>query len=346
MSTFNYYIGTKMNRSIEQLPFSEKGNVYYTISDPQTAETSSLNLQLKTNKTSLIVLVDNHQSYDRERTLKLKESYQSKNYSVISFIVLDKPPSEAYIEDYGHHGPRNLVKLVNYLFVKIQGGENIFFDINQQSESLNLIIAALACKIFAYKAEEALRWCKENISTEFALTDNHSSILEAMDFSAVKVELPEPFPIPTLKGNIYRGVLPRDVLFDEGAYIQLMKNASIQRVITFCEAPELEVGSCTDLISLYKEHGFEVVHFPIPDYGTPDLEKLKEFIGTMEEMIPDEKKTMVHCWSGNGRTGLVLGCYAAKTLHISGLEAISMIRSYIPAALETEKQQEMVLKFE
>lgn len=333
---------------LKQFPSTERGRIYHAVTIPEEVKRieSSLISSLEINKISLVFIINTNLSYERDLVSKTKELYYTKNCKTISFIVIDQPPSEFYIDEYERHGPRNLVKLVNFIFLKIQCGENVLLDVSQKSNILNLIIAALSRKMFSLDSDASLKWCKENISQEFNLSDVHENHLSRMDFSAEKVALPEPFLIPELKGNIYRGVLPRDAIFDEGAYFELMRKAGIERVITLNEAPEIEVGSCTDLISLYKENGFEVIHFPIQDYGTPDLRKLKEFISQLEITLADGKKTMIHCWSGNGRTGLLLGCYAVQTLKISGLEAVRLIRSYIPAALETEKQQDMVAKFE
>lgn len=336
-----------MSFSIKTLPLQEKGTIFYTTTSPSEDKKNVVEALKKTEipKIAHALLIDNHQSYDRSRSINAKEIYSAQGVNPLPFIVLDNPPSDQFAEEYKAHGPRNLVRLVNFLFEKVQKGENVLLDVNQQCESTNLIIAALARKVLACSAEDAIRWCTEKVSPEFNMTARQNELLKDMDFAFPRAEVPAPYAIPTLKGRIFRGVLTRDILFDDCAYLKSMKEAKIERVITLCEGPEIEVGTSTDLLNLYKEHGFEVIHFPIRDYGVPSIEKLKELISQMELMIPDNKNTMIHCWAGNGRTGLVLACYAKQVLQISGTEAVKLIRTHIPQALEKEVQTEMVNKF-
>ena len=52
---------------------------------------------------------------------------------------------------------------------------------------------------------------------------------------------------------------------------------------------------------------------------------------------------MIHCSAGIGRTGLFIAYLAKQCLSLSGHEALQWVRRYIPRAVETPEQQQLVL---
>ena len=53
---------------------------------------------------------------------------------------------------------------------------------------------------------------------------------------------------------------------------------------------------------------------------------------------------MIHCATGIGRTGFFMAYLAKRCLGLSGAEALQWVRHYIPRAVETPKQQRLVLQ--
>jgi len=51
---------------------------------------------------------------------------------------------------------------------------------------------------------------------------------------------------------------------------------------------------------------------PIRDFGTPNEERMKEILDTIDEAASKNGKTYVHCRGGIGRTGTVVGCYLSR----------------------------------
>jgi protein-tyrosine phosphatase len=70
--------------------------------------------------------------------------------------------------------------------------------------------------------------------------------------------------------------------------------------------------------------GFEVKQIPIIDHTPPKKEQFDEFVHIMCQN-PD-KKVLVHCFGGQGRTGSILAVYVGAEEHLKGDEAIEKIK--------------------
>jgi protein-tyrosine phosphatase/Fe-S-cluster containining protein len=66
------------------------------------------------------------------------------------------------------------------------------------------------------------------------------------------------------------------------------------------------------LAQLEEEHGFEVYYLPIMDEGFPELKELNKALDWLDESIYLDKKVLVHCRHGVGRTGTVVFSYLLR----------------------------------
>jgi protein tyrosine phosphatase domain-containing protein 1 len=98
-----------------------------------------------------------------------------------------------------------------------------------------------------------------------------------------------------------------------------------------------------NLKSFYLNQGFQVLHLPIPDFNVPSKEDLEEAIKKTVEHAQVGKNILIHCHAGLGRTGLFVAYLAKRVLGLSSEEAIHWTRKYIPHALETDEQSQMVI---
>lgn len=91
-------------------------------------------------------------------------------------------------------------------------------------------------------------------------------------------------------------------------------------------------------------------NFPIPDFGLPEIRKLRQILDEIDSALAAGRKVFVHCWGGKGRTGTVIGCWLARHGAEEPLQTLSKLRKACPnagqASPETEEQCAFVRNWE
>lgn len=84
-----------------------------------------------------------------------------------------------------------------------------------------------------------------------------------------------------------------------------IKEAGIDAIINLC-------GEYCDLHEIEKQSGFEVYYLPIPDECAPNLETMEQALSWLDEAIHLDKKILIHCRHGLGRSSTFASAYLLR----------------------------------
>lgn len=157
------------------------------------------------------------------------------------------------------------------------------------------------------------------------------------------MELTElPFTTP---GKIYRSAMPYSSYDPDSELLSEYKNRDISMVIMLSSDEENLQITGRDLRQLYEKEGLQVLSFPIPDFGTPDVAVMREAVQKTLDYTQSGFGTVIHCHAGLGRTGMFAACLAKEEMDFSSDEAINWVRELIPGAVEVPEQELFIRNF-
>jgi atypical dual specificity phosphatase len=149
-----------------------------------------------------------------------------------------------------------------------------------------------------------------------------------------------PFGLP---GRIFRSPMPFSPYDPCGNALDVFRQQAISLIVLLAETGECYYVTGQDLSALYLQAGFHVLHLPIPDGGVPSRDELAGLVTAIIQHAQAGQHTVIHCYAGIGRTGLVLAAMAKRLLGLSGEAAIAWVRRSIPGAVETPAQRVLLL---
>ena len=120
-----------------------------------------------------------------------------------------------------------------------------------------------------------------------------------------------------------------------------LKKKKINIVVSLLERKELKPLNVSTLFEIIKKHKFAHYYFPIKDKSVPrDITELNRLLNDLSLKIRQNKKILLHCNAGLGRSGLI-AALLCKKLGVSE-NPISYIRKHRPGAIETKDQEKMI----
>ena len=151
---------------------------------------------------------------------------------------------------------------------------------------------------------------------------------------------------PLTKGQLWISHYPGKIGMEDKiiqAEIDLLelKKKNIDTVVSLLEKKELKPLNVSTLFEVIKKHKFTHYYFPIKDKSVPKKNvELNRLLNDLSFKIRHNKKILLHCNAGLGRSGLI-AALLCKKLGISE-NPISYIRKYRPGSIETKDQEKMI----
>ncbi|MEM7007855.1 MAG: dual specificity protein phosphatase family protein [Thermodesulfobacteriota bacterium] len=90
---------------------------------------------------------------------------------------------------------------------------------------------------------------------------------------------------------------------------------------------------------------FTVKNISIDDFGPPEYEDFIEFIDFTKTQIAQNKRVLVHCYAGMGRTNIMLASYLIHHLGISADQALEEVKQRRPVHFVTYRQEEALREY-
>lgn len=146
-----------------------------------------------------------------------------------------------------------------------------------------------------------------------------------------------------LPGRLFRSPMPFGTYDLHGEVYDQFCEAQIAVVVLLAADEECLHKTGQNLRALYLDAGWQVLYLPIPDFSVPTKDDLEQVVQQTIAYAQAGHNIVVHCSAGIGRTGLFMASLAKRVLGLSGAEALTWVRYYIPHAVETPEQQCLLL---
>ena len=120
-------------------------------------------------------------------------------------------------------------------------------------------------------------------------------------------------------------------------------NQEINCIVSLITKDELKKLDINDFDKTITEYGFEHYSVEIQDLGIPSTNQLGTFKILTKNIIvaiKTEKKVLIHCNAGLGRSGLLAGILIKEMTDIN--HPIDYIRKFRKGAIETKEQEEFI----
>ena len=151
---------------------------------------------------------------------------------------------------------------------------------------------------------------------------------------------------PLTKGQLWISHYPgkigmEDKIIQAEMDLLELKKKNIDTVVSLLEKKELKPLNVSTLFEVIKKHKFTHYYFPIKDKSVPKKNvELNRLLNDLSFKIRQNKKILLHCNAGLGRSGLI-AALLCKKLGISE-NPISYIRKHRPGSIETKDQEKMI----
>lgn len=85
---------------------------------------------------------------------------------------------------------------------------------------------------------------------------------------------------------------------------------------------------------------FELLHIPVRDFQPPDPDDFAPCVEFINQKIEEDKRVLVHCHAGMGRTNLMIAAYLVRFEQEKPDIALERVKEARPVHMVTEKQEQ------
>lgn len=145
---------------------------------------------------------------------------------------------------------------------------------------------------------------------------------------------------------VYRSPMPFAHFDRDNTALEEFIQSGVNTVVMLTVEGEDIQRAGRNLKELYQKNNMDIIQFPIEDFSVPeDPQALHSAVSQVSERIRQGERVAIHCYAGQGRTGLFIALLGRQLLGLSGDDAIKWVRGYFPA-IETQTQEKIVQEFE
>ena len=142
-----------------------------------------------------------------------------------------------------------------------------------------------------------------------------------------------PLSIP---GRLFVSPMPTGA-YDPGNLLKIYRYHRIDHIFSLVTDDEIKNKARKDIFHEYRKLGITYSRYIIKDLQTPSLSDLKNLVDEAVEMLQKDRKILVHCHAGVGRTSLAVLCIVMTTENISVEEAKNHIKTDMMVNLTSEQ---------
>jgi protein-tyrosine phosphatase/nicotinamidase-related amidase len=149
-------------------------------------------------------------------------------------------------------------------------------------------------------------------------------------------------------GRVGLTILPgrKDRYRDLDEDLDSLAQEGIRHVVCLVPQAELDHYGVPELLSRYRQRGFEFRHLPVVDQKVCSPEEMRETVTWLQPLLERGESVLMHCVGGLGRSGFAAACWL-RSLGIPAPAAISELRSArSPRAIESQDQEAFVRAYD
>ena len=142
-----------------------------------------------------------------------------------------------------------------------------------------------------------------------------------------------PINIP---GRLFVSPMPTGA-YDPGNLLKIYKYHRLDHIFSLVTDEEIQKKARKDIFKEYDKLGISYSRYIIKDFQTPPLTELKNLVDEAMGLLLKDRKILVHCHAGVGRTALAVACIVMTTEKIKIDAAMDIVKAVMMLRLTTEQ---------